>query len=586
MRLVSALICMSVGVFGVFHPSARAQAPAADAKGKKNEITCAGQQLPYPRQEPIYQGKVKRDLSSYSSALTQFEPKRAKMESWLAGKDIPGIQELLRTKKITSTDLVLFYLSRIAAYDVDRLNSIMEINPDLLSLAVNADALRNKGKVMGPMHGIPVLLKDNIATQDKMHTTAGAAAMRTWKPERDAFLVSQLRKAGAIILGKANLSEWANYMDPCMPSGFSVNGGQTRNPNGPFDTWGSSSGSAVAVASDLVTVSVGSETQGSIIMPAGINGIVGLKSSMGLISRDHIIPLLEFQDVPGPMGRSVTDVAILLGALTGTDSRDPATLRAAALSQTDFTQFLRPAYKKGIRVGVVKMPQDSLELVIGNMKNASDEQKKNIRSYWEKENAEAARTEAALIKAGITVVEVSPTAIPARITEISKTLSYGFRQDLNAFLKSLGERAPFSSLEKIIQFNSADPATRAPYGQRHLINAQNNTMTQAQFDSLKESSIQRGKNSIDQLLKKYQIDVIASAVNQTYAPAGYPALTVPAGYSETGSPLNVVFVGTYLSEPKLLAVGYAYEQATKARKNPDLQKALQSIQAIVRMDTK
>lgn len=586
MRFITALLCMSVGMVGVFHPSVCAQAPAADAKGKKNEISCAGQQLPYPRQEPIYQGKVKRDLTSFKTALKEFEPKRTKLESWLIGKDIPGIQELLKAKKITSTNLVLFYLSRIADYDVDQLNSVMEINPDLLQLAANADELRNKGKVIGPMHGIPVLIKDNIATQDRMHTTAGAAAMLTWKPERDAFLVNQLRKAGAIIMGKANLSEWANYMDPCMPSGFSVNGGQTRNPNGPFDTWGSSSGSAVAVAADLVTVSVGSETQGSVIMPAGINGVVGLKSSMGLISRDHIIPLLEFQDVPGPMGRSVTDVAILLGALTGTDNRDPVTQKAAALSQTDFAQFLRPAYRKGIRVGVVVMPLDSLELAIGNMKNASDEQKKNMRSYWEKENAEAAKTKAALTKAGITVVEVPPTAIPNRITEISKTLSYGFRQDLNAFLKSLGARAPFPSLESIIQFNSADPAKRAPYGQRHLINAQNNTMTQAQFDSLKESSIQRGKNGIDQLLKKYQIDVIASAVNQTYAPAGYPALTVPAGYADNGSPLNVVFVGTYLSEPKLLAVGYAYEQATKARKNPDLQKALQSIQSIVRMDTK
>jgi amidase len=192
------------------------------------------------------------------------------------------------------------------------------------------------------MHGIPVLLKDNIATGDHLQTAAGAAAMLGWDPDRDAFLVRRLRDAGAVILGKANLSEWANYMDSCMPDGFSTNGGQTRNPYGPFDTLGSSSGSAVAVAADLTTVSVGSETQGSIIKPATINSVVALKTSRGLVSRDYILPLLPWQDVPGPIGRTVTDVAALLSAMVGVDENDPETAAAAELSGTDFAQFLSP----------------------------------------------------------------------------------------------------------------------------------------------------------------------------------------------------------------------------------------------------
>jgi amidase len=569
-----------LGLFGISCLSGFAQSDST----KKPAITCAGQQLPYPRQEPIYAGKLKRDLSAFSEAMSAFKPKEKKMAAWLKGADIPSIQTMLQEKKFSSRDLVLYYLSRIQQYDIDKLNAVLEINPDLLKLADAADAERKGAKKLGPMQGIPVLLKDNIATGDRLHTSAGTAALYNWDPSRDAFLVSQLRKAGAIILGKANLSEWANYMDPCMPSGFSTLGGQTRNPYGSFDTWGSSSGSAVAVAADLVTVSVGSETQGSIIMPAGINSVVGLKTSMGMISRDFVIPLLAFQDVVGPMGKSVTDVAVLLGALTGMDKRDPTTTKSAPFIDIDFRQFLRPSYFRSLRVGVVRITQDSIESALLKMKNATDDQRKSFRAQLEREKDLALMTETALTKAGVTVVPIPAAAIPPRITEISKTLSFGFRQDLNAFLKGLGSEAPFASLEAIIAYNQADPANRSPYGQRYLIQSQNNPLGQQAFDSLQRISIQRGQQGIDDLLQRYQLDVIASSVNQTYAPAGYPALSVPAGYNENGQPRNLVFVGTQFAEHKLLGIGFAFEQQTKARRDPDLEKVNLSIQQIQRVE--
>ncbi len=256
-----------------------------------NNGPCPLYELPYPRPEPLYDGKLRRDFSSFAALLKAYTPDLAAARKiLLQGKTIPQIQALLESGKLTSVELLAYYLERIQRYDVDKLNSVLELNPEALEIAHALDKERAANSVRGPMHGIPVLLKDNIATGDQLHTAAGTAAMLGWDPDRDAFLVSQLRKAGAIILGKANLSEWANYMDSCMPNGFSANGGQTQNPYGPFETYGSSSGSAVAVAADLTTVSVGSETQGSMIMPAGINSVVALKTSHGLVSGDYINP--------------------------------------------------------------------------------------------------------------------------------------------------------------------------------------------------------------------------------------------------------------------------------------------------------
>ena len=303
-----------------------------------NNGSCPLNELPYPRPEPLYDGKLKRNFSHFDALLKAYTPELSEArDALLKGKNILQIQALLESGKLTSVVLLAYYLERIQRYDVDKLNAVLELNPDAMEIAGALDRERAANSVRGPMHGIPVLLKDNIATGDQLHTAAGSAAMLAWDPDRDAFLVTQLRNAGAIILGKANLSEWANYMDSCMPNGFSTNGGQTQNPYGPFETYGSSSGSAVAVAADLTTVSVGSETQGSMILPAGINSVVALKTSHGLVSGDYIIPLLPWQDVPGPMGRNVTDVAVLLSAMAGVG---PNASNNTNLAGTDFTRFL------------------------------------------------------------------------------------------------------------------------------------------------------------------------------------------------------------------------------------------------------
>ncbi len=282
-----------------------------------------------------------------------------------------------------------------------------------------------------------MLLKDNIATHDRMHTTVGAYAMKDWRLARDAFLVRQLRNAGAVILGKANLSEWANYMDPAMPSGFSDLGGQTRNPYGPYEVWGSSSGSTVAAAASLAAATVGTATMGSLIMP------VAIKTSRGLIGRDNILPLIDWMDVPGPMARSVTDAAVLLSSMTGTDENDGATRDAASLAGTDFTRFL--------------------DLTAEQYRKARD------------------------------IVH----------TDFARLL--------------------------------------------HSVFA------------------------------KYGIDVLVTNL-QTYAPAGLPAITVPAGYDENGQPFGVTMIADFLGEPKLITAGYAYEQTTKARREPDLATTIRAIE--------
>ena len=308
----------------------------------------------FPLAEPDYNAKRPLDLSAFADALAAFDPARAQeLDALLAGKALPELQALLDSGDLTSVELVTYYLDRIQRYDVDRLNSVIELNPQALADAAAADAARSAGNVLGALHGIPVLLKDNIATGGDLHTTAGAYALKDWQPDRDAFLVQQLRDAGALIFGKTNLSEWANYMDPCMPSGFSVVGGQTRNPYGPHETYGSSSGSGVAVGANLTTVAVGSETSGSLIQPARVNSIVGMRPSLGLISRDYVVPLGPHLDTTGPMGRSVTDVALLLNVLKGVDENDPKTADAAALAGVDFTQYLSLDEARKVRVGVI-----------------------------------------------------------------------------------------------------------------------------------------------------------------------------------------------------------------------------------------
>jgi amidase len=555
----------------VFRPQP-ADSEAGAAPGDDEVAACPLFDLPYPRPEPDYNGKLARDFTPFAEALAAYTPEEAvAREALVSGKTIPELQALMASGELTSTELVVYYLDRIQRYDVDKLNSVLELNPEALAIAQTLDEERATGSVRGAMHGIPVLLKDNIATGDELHTAAGAAAMLSWDPDRDAFLVSQLREAGAVILGKANLSEWANYMDSCMPNGFSANGGQTQNPYGPFETYGSSSGSAVSVAADLTTVSVGTETQGSIIEPAIINSVVALKPTKGLISTDYVVPLLPFQDVPGPMGRSVTDVAVLLSAMTGVDDNDFTTAASADLAGTDFTQFLNQESLEGIRVGVPFWNEEAFKAYFEEFEITDEEQQQSLRDSVDVLNGAVQPVIDALTSAGVTVVEVPDSAVPPNPGNAGPLLEYGFQQAINQFLADLGDEAPVASLEEIIAFNNEDLTNRAPYGQDHLEGSNNTSITLEEFASQQQLDNGAARNGIDIFFENYDIDVVVSKLGQMYAPAGYPALTVPSGYAEDGTPQGTVFVGGFLSEPQLLAVGYAYEQATQARVAPDLE---------------
>jgi len=541
---------------------------------------CALNDLPYPRPEPAYTGKLPRDFSAFTTAIEAYTPdQRATREALVSGKNILELQSLLESGELTSVDLVVYYIERIQRYDVDKLNSVLELNPEVLEIAETLDDERAGGSVRGLMHGIPVLLKDNIATGDQLHTAAGAAAMLSWDPDRDAFLVSQLRDAGAIIMGKANLSEWANYMDSCLPNGFSATGGQTQNPYGPFETYGSSSGSAVSVAADLVTVSVGSETQGSLIMPAGINSVVGLKTSRGLVSGDYIIPLLSWQDVPGPIGRNVTDIAVFLSAMTGVDENDPNTQKAAALAGTDFTQFLLPEAANGVRVGIPIYSEERIEKDVTETPLVSDELRETLRQYYLGKNSSLRALGGILEPFGIEVIEVDYDDIPDTIIVVP-ALEYGYKEDINQFLLNLGDQAPVASLEAIIAYNNEDLSNRAPYGQDYLEASQNTAVTAEEYEQMKTGNQETAVAGLNNMFDTYNIDVIISDVSQTYAPAGFPAITVPIDYGADGTPQGIVFVGKFLGEPQLIAVAYAFEQATQERIAPNLEATMRLIEAM------
>jgi amidase len=542
--------------------------------------SCANTDLPFPRPEPEYSAKRARDLSPFADALAGLTvERRAELDTLLADATVLDMQDAIAGNQLTSEELVTYYVDRIQRYDVDKLNAVMELNPQALEIARQLDAERAAGIVRGNMHGIPVLLKDNIATGDGMHTTAGAYALKDWQPDRDAFLVQQLRDAGAVILGKTNLSEWANYMDPCMPNGFSALGGQTRNPYGPFETYGSSSGSAVAAAANLAAVTVGTETQGSIIMPAQINSVVAIKTSMGLVSRDYVVPLLEWQDVPGPIGRTVTDVAVLLTAMAGADERDPATRDAAALAgvdtfatlSTSFTQYLAPEARQGLRVGIVVKTDEEIEQFLKDM-SVAEEDADSLRQALREQSDAQRQAGQQFSDLGFEVVEISESALPERI-DLNEVLPYGFRDAINRFLAGLGDQVAVGSLEEIIALNADDLANRAPYGQGHLEESQKSELSEQEYLALKEKHQSTARDVLSKLFADYDIDVLLSDVGQAYAPAGFPAMTVPTGYDEDGMPTGITLVADYLGEPNLIAVGYALEQATQARKAPDLGKS-------------
>ena len=485
---------------------------------------------------------------------------------------IADLQRDMVAGRRTARSIAQGYIDRIESLDRKgpSLRAILEINPDALSIAEDLDRERKARGVRGPLHGIPVLIKDNIDTADRMTTTAGSYALEGSIPSRDAFIVRRLREAGAIILGKTNLSEWANFRSTSSSSGWSGRGGQARNPYVlDRNTCGSSSGTGSAIAANFAAIGVGTETDGSIVCPSALNGIVGIKPTLGLVSRSGIIPIAHSQDTAGPMTRTVTDAAILLGALAGVDLRDRATAVSRGNSRPDYTRFLNVDGLKGARIGVARAKYFGYS-------NAADKLVNEAIDLMKRRGA----------------VIVDPANIPTAgkfdDTEF-EVLLYEFKADLNAYLASLGPNARVKSLADIIAFNEREKAKEMPwFGQEIMIMAQKKgPLTDKKYrDALAKNLRMSRTEGIDAVMNKHRLDALVAPTGTPAWPidlvngdhykggsstpaavAGYPNISVPAGF--VGElPVGISFFGRAWSEPKLISIAYAYEQASHHRRPP------------------
>lgn len=482
---------------------------------------------------------------------------------------IADLQASLDSGKYTARSLAEKYLARIEEIDQHGpgVNSVIEVNPDALVIAEALDRERKSKGAGGPLHGIPVLIKDNIDTADKMQTTAGSLALMGSRPGTDAFVVQKLREAGAVILGKTNPSEWANIRSGHSTSGWSGRGGLTKNPYAlDRNPCGSSSGSGAAVAANLCAIAVGTETDGSVVCPASANGIVGIKPTLGLASRSGIIPIAHSQDTAGAMARTVRDTAILLTALAGVDSRDAATAESAGKTPGNYTKFLDPNGLRGARLGVARKYFGFSDPVDALMENVIEEMKRQ----------------------GAVIVDPADLESFGKFDDTENTvLLYELKADLNAYLASR-PGAPVS-LKEIIDFNERNKEKEMPYfGQDLFIKAEaKGPLTSKEYlDALEANHRLTQKEGIDGVMDKFQLDAIIAPTggpawitdlangdhstggsSNAAAVAGYPDITVPAGFV-FGLPVGISFFGRAWSEPTLFKIAYAFEQATKARKQP------------------
>ena len=510
--------------------------------------------------------------SAATSALSSFgKAQRSQADSTfeLGEMSLSQWQEQLRQKALSAEHTAELYLQRIEAIDRKgpTLRSVIEVNPDALTMARALDAeYRAKGP-RSPLHGVPVLLKDNIDTGDRMQTTAGSLALAGMPASQDSFVAQRLRAAGAVLLGKTNLSEWANFRSTHSTSGWSGRGGQTKNPYAlDRNPCGSSSGSGAAVSANLCAVAVGTETDGSVVCPSSMCGIVGIKPTLGLISRAGIVPIAHSQDTAGPMARTVRDAAILLSALTGADPRDSVTQTSAGKSFSDYTSFLDPNGLRGARIGVARQYFNIGPAVTAVMEDCIHLMK----------------------SAGAEIVD--PADLPSfeawRETE-TEVLLYEFKADLNAYLRTRGTAV--QSLEDCIRFNRDHYREEMPYFQQELMEqaqAKGPLTDKAYKDALATNRKLTQKGGIDAVLGKFKLDAIIgptagaawltdwangdradSGCASPPAVAGYPHITVPAGFL-FGLPLGISFFGAPWSEPKLLKIAYAFEQARQARRAP------------------
>ncbi|MEZ4511702.1 MAG: amidase [Chloroflexota bacterium] len=488
------------------------------------------------------------------------------------------LQNNMAAGELTAVQLVQAYLDRIEAVDRSgpTINSVIELNPEALDIAAALDAERAASGPRGSLHGIPVLLKDNIDTADQMQTTAGSLALLGSRPAQDATVAARLRQAGAVILGKTNLSEWANFRSTRSVSGWSGRGGQTLNPYRlPYNPCGSSSGSGAAIAANLATVALGTETDGSIVCPSSVCGLVGIKPTVGLTSRAGVVPISHTQDTVGPMTRTVADAAMVLGALTGVDWRDQATLGSNGRFHTDYTRFLDPDGLRRARIGVAR------------------------EGFWGHDAGTDAVIEtavSALRHAGATIID--PANIPT-IDQMGEdnaefeVLLYEFKADLNAYLATRIANNPdqpiVRTLADLIAFNAAHAEAEMPHFAQEILQ-----MAQAKAElpaphylaMLDQSQRRAASEGIDAVMTQYQLDAIVApsrvpawridfvngdprvpGSSGPAARAGYPLITVPAGFVDD-LPVGLTFMGRAYSEPTLIKLAYAYEQLTQARRPP------------------
>jgi amidase len=485
-------------------------------------------------------------------------------------KTIAELALEMQRSALTSHALTTRYLSRIDEMDKrgPSINAVIELNPEALAIADQRDAERKAGNVRGPLHGIPVLIKDNIDSADRMRTSGGSLALAASTPPKDAFIVERLRETGAVLLGKTNLSEWANYRSTRSTSGWSGRGGQTHNPYVlDRNPCGSSSGTGAAIAADFATVGIGTETDGSIVCPSGICGLVGVKPTVGLWGRSGIIPISASQDTAGPMARTVADAAALLGALTGVDPRDSAT-RASAGHAIDYTKSLDASGLKGARIGVAR----------------------NLAGFNPDVDAALDHALAAMKDAGAMIVDRTNLAGAGKFDDAETiVLDYEFKAGLNAYLASLGPAAPIKTLAELIAWNEREKAREMPwFGQEIFERAQKRgPLTEKKYLDARARCIRMARTEgIDATLATNRLDAIVCPSNQPSWPtdhlngdhftggnttfaavAGYPSVTVPMGLVHE-LPVGLSFIGRAWSEGALLKYAYAFEQATKARRSP------------------
>lgn len=484
---------------------------------------------------------------------------------------VSELQEGMKSGRFTARSLVDKYTARIEAVDKSgpAVNAIIEVNPDAASIADALDRERKAKGPRGPLHGIPVLIKDNIDTADRMMTTAGSLALVGAKPPKDSFVAQKLRAAGAVILGKTNLSEWANIRSNHSTSGWSGRGGLTRNPYAlDRNPCGSSSGTGAGISANLAAVGIGTETDGSIVCPSSANGLAGIKPTVGLLSRSGIIPISHTQDTPGPMCRTVRDAAILLGALTGVDPEDSATAASAGKARTDYAQYCDPNGLKGARIGVGRKFLGFSEAVDKLMEQALEVMKKE----------------------GAILVDPADITTRGKFGDSEGTIfEYELKADLNAYLARLGPGAPVKSLKDIIEFNEKNRQKEMPYfGQDFFTKSEGRgPLTEKEYlDAVANCRKFARDEGIDAVMDKNQLDAIVGPTgspawltdlingdhfgggsSSAAAVAGYPNVTVTAG-SIFGLPVGISFFGRAWSEPILIKIAYAFEQATKARKAP------------------